>query len=89
MSTFGETGGPIINLSKTDGSNPLEIKQCDSGALLFGADRIAFEPLSGSGSPEGVVIAKPKLLYLDTSGAAGGVLYIKQSGTGNTGWVMV
>ena len=45
--------------------------------------------LSGSGSPEGVITAHPKKLYMDTSGTAGNILYVKQTGTGNTGWILV
>ena len=37
---------------------------------------------SGSGSPEGVVTAPAGSIYLDT----GGTLYIKASGSGDTGW---
>jgi hypothetical protein len=41
---------------------------------------------SGSGSPEGVVTAVVGSMYTDTSGGAGTTLYVKESGTGNTGW---
>lgn len=40
----------------------------------------------GSGSPEGVVTAPVGTLYRDTSG---GDLYIKATGSGNTGWTEV
>lgn len=47
----------------------------------------------GSGSPEGVLEGKQTELYMDTSGAAGAILYIKQLdaiGTDRTmGWVLV
>ncbi|MEO0733927.1 MAG: hypothetical protein AAFZ52_13905, partial [Bacteroidota bacterium] len=43
--------------------------------------------LSGAGSPEGSVTADPGTLYLNTSGGAGQTLWVKESGTGNTGWV--
>ena len=42
---------------------------------------------TGTGSPEGVVTASPGALYLNLSGGAGTTLYVKQSGTSNTGWV--
>ena len=45
--------------------------------------------LSGSGSPEGVVTANPKVLYMDENGTAGNILYVKKSGVGNTGWILV
>ena len=41
----------------------------------------------GAGSPEGVVTANPGSLYLSTAGGAGATLYVKESGSGNTGWV--
>lgn len=41
----------------------------------------------GSGSPEGVVTAQVGSLYLRTNGGAGTTLYVKESGTGNTGWI--
>lgn len=42
--------------------------------------------LSGSGSPEGVTTASPGTGYVNT---ATGDFYVKQTGTGNTGWVLV
>jgi hypothetical protein len=41
---------------------------------------------SGSGSPEGVVTAPVGSLYSRSDGGAGTSLYVKQSGSGNTGW---
>lgn len=42
---------------------------------------------SGAGSPEGVVTANPGSHYMRTDGGAGTSFYVKESGTGNTGWV--
>lgn len=42
----------------------------------------------GTGSPEGVVTATPGKLYSDTGAAAGTGLYVKETGDGNTGWVL-
>lgn len=42
---------------------------------------------SGSGSPEGVLVAPVGSMYTDTAGGAGTTLYVKESGAGNTGWV--
>jgi len=47
------------------------------------------EVASGSGSPEGVVTANPKKLYMDEGGTAGNILYVKKTGTGDTGWILV
>lgn len=41
---------------------------------------------AGTGTPEGAVTADVGSLYLRTNGAAGTTLYIKESGSGNTGW---
>jgi len=43
----------------------------------------------GTGSPEGVVTANVSSLFFRTDGSAGTVLYSKEAGTGNTGWVAV
>jgi hypothetical protein len=42
---------------------------------------------SGSGTPEGAVAAPVSSIYFRTNGAAGTVLYMKETGVGNTGWV--
>lgn len=45
-------------------------------------------PLTGTGSPEGVLIAEPYQIYLDTSAGAENIQYRKMTGTGNTGWIL-
>lgn len=42
---------------------------------------------SGAGSPEGVVTAPVGSLFSRTDGGTGTSLYVKQTGTGNTGWI--
>lgn len=42
---------------------------------------------SGTGTPEASVTASVGALYLRTDGGAGTTLYVKESGSGNTGWV--
>lgn len=42
---------------------------------------------TGNGSPEGIVAAKVGSIYTRQDGGVGTTLYIKESGTGNTGWV--
>jgi len=44
---------------------------------------------SGSGSPEGVVTAPVGSLWTRTNGGASTTLYVKESGSGNTGWKAV
>ena len=40
----------------------------------------------GEGSPETVVTAPVGSLFLRTDGGASTTMYVKESGTGNTGW---
>lgn len=40
-----------------------------------------------NGSPEGAITAPVGAMYLRADGGAGTTLYIKESGTGNTGWI--
>lgn len=40
----------------------------------------------GSGSPEGAVTARVGSMYLRLDGGAASTMYVKESGTGNTGW---
>jgi len=42
---------------------------------------------AGTGSPEGSVTASVGSLYTRSDGGAGTTLYVKESGSGNTGWV--
>lgn len=52
------------------------------GTITLGSVTIT----SGSGSPEGVVTAVVGSLYLNTAGSTSTTLYVKTSGSGNTGW---
>jgi len=49
--------------------------------------------IEGSGSPNGIVEALPTKLYMDSTGAPGAILYIKQvadvGGDRRLGWVLV
>ena len=56
--------------------NGLRGVQLGSGVITF-----------GSGSPEGVVAARTGSLYLRDDGGRGSTFYVKELGTGNTGWV--
>lgn len=42
---------------------------------------------SGVDSPEGAVSAPVGSLYLRSDGGPGSTMYVKESGSGNTGWV--
>lgn len=41
---------------------------------------------TGSGSPEGALTAEPGSIYTNTAGGVSTTLYVKTSGSGNTGW---
>jgi len=45
-------------------------------------------PITGTGSPEGVVVGNPYQRYVNTAGASGSISYIKMTGDGDTGWVL-
>ena len=67
----------------------LKPKAAGTGSIrpvdYFLTDTLAIS--SGSGSPESVLTRPPGSVYLRTDGGASTVLYLKESGTGNTGWV--
>ena len=44
-------------------------------------------PLTGSGSPETAITASVGRWYVDVAGSPG-VIYYKQTGDGNTGWLI-
>lgn len=56
-----------------------------STSSWFGTE--ACRLLSSTGDPEGSVTAGVGSLFLRQDGGAGTTLYVKESGTGNTGWV--
>lgn len=58
-----------------------------SGLSLSGGSLTLSNVRSGTGSPEAVVTAPVGTLFLRTDGGAGTTLYVKESGTGNTGWI--
>lgn len=41
----------------------------------------------GEGDPENVVTAPAPAIYINRSAGASTTLYVKESGTGNTGWI--
>ena len=45
--------------------------------------------INGTGTPEGNVISQPFKLYIDTAASSGSNLYVKKTGSGDTGWVLV
>ena len=61
--------------------------------MLFFESIVDMYMLSGIGPPEGVVQAVQKQTYLDESGIAGSVMYVKQlddiAGDPKKGWILI
>lgn len=79
---FGGTTSsfPAIKRSSTN----LQARLADDSGFTFVEDLYR---RAGSGSPEGAVTAPVGATYHNTTGGAGTSFYVKESGTGNTGWV--
>lgn len=58
-------------------------KDVFSNAYYIGTAKIT----SGTGTPEGAVTGNVGDMFLRTNGGAGTTFYVKESGTGNTGWI--
>jgi hypothetical protein len=85
VATSGGALMPEVNLGKNLGGLSNRVSEILGLRLNLGADASNFATITpGTGTPEGFVTAKPGSLYLDLSGA----LYLKTSGTGNTGWTL-
>lgn len=76
--------------SLVDSSGKQLLTNPDARSRLADALSGAFAPLDagrqGTGSPEGVVSAPVGTVYRDLAATNGAVLWVKASGTGNTGW---
>lgn len=77
-----------FNVARLDG-----IFRANDGEIQFGdvassgGIQVLMSSSSPGGSPEGVVSANPGSLFIRRGGGAGQTLYVKESGTSNTGWV--
>jgi hypothetical protein len=75
---------PVADNATDLGTNTNRFKDCRlSGKIYLGAVQI----LTGTGSPENAVTAPVGSLFTRQNGGAGTVLYVKESGAGNTGWI--
>ena len=79
---FGGTTSSFPSLKRS--TTNLQVRLADDSAFSFIEDLYR---RAGSGSPEGVVTAPIGAYYSRTDGGAGTSLYVKESGTGNTGWI--
>ncbi len=67
--------------------HPTYLTQAEGDALYQPLAAVLSMIRTGTGSPEGVVTATVGNLFLRSDGGASTTLYVKESGTGNTGWV--
>lgn len=74
-----ETGGAPAYV----GTEPIQLV----GGSRKGAGSYLAGVLAGSGSPESTITANVGTAFMRTDGGAATTLYVKESGTGNTGWV--
>jgi len=75
-------------LPKAGGAPNIIERVLDQERRLEKVERVRRTPIyTGTGSPNGVVTASVGSLFLRKDGGAGTTLYVKESGTGNTGWV--
>ncbi len=75
---------PLLDLMWSLGSPTLRLLSVFAKNFSPGDGTVIWT--SGSGTPEGAVTAVVGSLYTRTDGAAGTTLYVKETGTGNTGW---
>lgn len=92
----GSNAGSDFSLEARDDSGAslgtvLSVLRSSRSVTLFAPVKLASasgsQLRSGSGSPEGVATAPVASVYLRTDGGANTSLYVKETGTGNTGWV--
>lgn len=76
---------PDATGTRTLGANGIRWSIVYADALRFGSSPTTWQ--SGAGTPEGLITANVGSVYTRTDGGAGTTLYVKESGTGNTGWV--
>jgi hypothetical protein len=80
----GNPGGRNPNSWAIHEDDPLDRNAL--GSINLGGDAGPLISV-GNGNPNGVVTSVPGGLYLRLDGGAKSTLYVKESGTGNTGWV--
>jgi hypothetical protein len=69
-------------------TNPISINSAGTQPDYWITEGNIYAPLKlkGTGSPEGVLAANVGTTYINLSGGVGSTFYVKETGTGNTGW---
>lgn len=86
------TGANLANGDQflvTDVGSPNVSKSITADELAQGSQFLSRYGYSGTGSPEGSVTATVGARYYDTADTNGAILWVKESGSGNTGWRVV
>lgn len=95
----GDSGGNAASVvsiytaaNTTTTTGTLRMKFVDTGDIQIYSDLVLDEVnnvriVAGSGTPEGNVTAGIGSTYHRTNGSTGTAFYVKETGTGNTGWV--
>ena len=87
MSTVdGLSGTPDIFVLHPNFTKPIYISHSEPMTSTSVGEYAGPKIYAGDGSPESTVTAIVGCLYLRTDGGASTTLYVKTSGTGNTGW---
>lgn len=76
----------ILGITDGSGTADSDLRDLRLRGVQVGASTITIT--SGTGTPEGAVTAGVGSLYLRTDGGANTTLYVKESGSGNTGWAV-
>jgi hypothetical protein len=87
LNALGRTTGAISASGGATVNYDTSILQTNNYAGLLDAATITPTWYSGVGTPESVITANIGSIYVNTTGGAGVTLYVKESGTGNTGWI--
>jgi hypothetical protein len=78
--------GALATQYVDNGTDTMILRGTGSPAVAYLKAR-GVSHFAGVGSPAGVVTAPVGSMFHRTDGAAGSCLYVKESGTGNTGWI--
>lgn len=86
ISMTGEGNSVSIANNENNFSTPYNgLDSTRMSYATFGSNNVKM--FAGVNSPEGVVTASVGSLFIRTNGGAATTLYVKENGTGNTGWV--
>jgi len=77
----------VTDTNKLGGTTRRFLEVHSKELVMGGTIAVPLNVSTGAGSPEAVVTAAVGSMYTRTDGGAGTTLYVKESGTGNTGWI--